>query len=214
LLAFAPVLGSIAPNAPYDARFDLNGDGRVNGSDFLKLAPFLSQTCVDAAPSGLGDNCPDDAINDMDNDGVCTGTTFAPPMTGGNDNCPAWFNPTQALPNWSVPAGDSDCDGFPDSVPLGPPSALSAELLMGTDPVTHCAATSDRNDEPNPDRWPVDFDDNQSVNGSDLLAFAPVFGAISPNPLYDARFDLNADGRIHGSDFLKLAPFMAHSCAP
>jgi hypothetical protein len=85
---------------------------------------------------------------------------------------------------------------------------------MGTDPTRHCASTPARNDEPVPDRWPVDFDDNQVANGSDLLMFAPVFGAISPNPPFNARFDLNNDGKINGSDFLVMAPFFGKTCAP
>src|SRR6202521_3622377 len=93
---------------------------------------------------------------DTDGDGIADAT----------DNCPDWSNPSQALPSWPIPAGDSDCDGFPDSVPSGAPNALNSETNMGTDPASHCAATPARNDEPPPDRWPVDFDDNQTANGS------------------------------------------------
>jgi lysophospholipase L1-like esterase len=115
---------------------------------------------------------------------------------------------------WTWPAGDTDCDGFPDSMPIDPPNAFSSEAGMGTDPTVECAADDTRNNEPGTDAWPVDFDDNQAVNGSDLLTFAPVFGGISPNPPFDARWDLNNDDRIHGSDFLKMAPFFGRHCAP
>jgi hypothetical protein len=129
------------------------------------------------------------------------------------DNCPNWFNPAQNLPAWPVPSGDSDCDGFPDSVAIPPLNALAAETSMGTDPTRHCAADTIRNNEPGPAAWPVDFDDNQAADGSDLLMFAPVLGAIAPDPAYNARFDLNNDGRINGSDLLKFAPFFGKHCA-
>jgi hypothetical protein len=144
------------------------------------------------------------SCTDTDGDGVCD--QF--------DNCPNWANPAQNLPAWPVPAGDSDCDGFPDSVAIGPPNALASEAFMGTDPARHCAATPARNDEPGPAAWPVDFDDNQLANGQDLLMFAPVFGSIGPNPPYDPRFDLNGDGRINGQDLLKFAPFFGKRCSP
>lgn len=146
----------------------------------------LGQTPVDADTDGVGLAC---------------------------DNCPNWSNLSQALPNWPVPNGDSDCDGFPDSVAIGPPDSLAAEAGMGTDAASHCAADSTSNNEGLPDRWPVDFDDNQLANGSDLLTFATVFGGIAPSAPYDARWDLNADGRVSGSDFLKLAPFFGKTCA-
>ena len=85
---------------------------------------------------------------------------------------------------------------------------------MGTDPASHCASTPARNDEPLPDRWPVDFDDNQLVNGQDLGTFAPHFGVITPSdPRYNARWDLNQDGKINGQDLGKLAPFIFKHCA-
>lgn len=149
---------------------------------------------------------------------VSVGSVCGPDSDGDGlpdsvDNCPSWANPSQVLPNWAVPSGDSDCDGFPDTIPVASPNALSSEASMGTDPARHCAADNTRNNEASPDAWPVDFDDNQAANGSDLLMFAPVFGAISPNPLYSTRFDLNSDGRINGSDILKFAPFFGKHCA-
>jgi hypothetical protein len=46
LLTFAPLFGSVSPNAPYNARWDLNNDGRINGSDLLKFAPFFGKHCA------------------------------------------------------------------------------------------------------------------------------------------------------------------------
>jgi hypothetical protein len=36
----------ISPNEPYDARWDLSGDDRINGSDLLKVAPFIGKKCA------------------------------------------------------------------------------------------------------------------------------------------------------------------------
>ncbi len=102
------------------------------------------------------------------------------PTPSPTPNCP------HGMPSWGVPPGDTDCDGFPDSVPVGP---LAAETFMGTDPARQCSSTPAKNDEPLPDAWPVDFDDNQRVNGNDFLVFAPVYGGIAPDPRYKARFD-------------------------
>jgi len=39
---FVPVFGSIGPNPPYNARFDLSGDD----IDLLKMAPFFFKHCA------------------------------------------------------------------------------------------------------------------------------------------------------------------------
>jgi hypothetical protein len=100
--------------------------------------------------------------------------------------------------------GDSDCDGF----------TTAAEQSMVTDPLQHCPATPQANDEDPPDVWPADFNDDQIVTGSDILKFSPVFGSHTPGPPYSVRFDFSGDGIITGSDILKLSPFFGKSCTP
>src|ERR1700674_4391578 len=156
--SFAHPCGAARANSVDYGIADLNGGGNQPRNNGGSQGPLTNDIDGDGIPNA-SDNCPSVANADQadaDGDGV------------GNvcDNCPNWPNPSQALPNWTVPAGDTDCDGFPDSVPIGAPNALNSETNMGTDPSRHCAATPARNDEPPPDAWPVDFDDNQTANGS------------------------------------------------
>jgi hypothetical protein len=133
-----------------------------------------------------------------------------------SDNCPNWANPAQNLPPWPLPAGDADCDGFPDTVAT---ALKAAETTIGTDPVKHCDPQPGVNDDPPPDAWPPDFNDNQLVNGSDWVSFNPRFGARSDGTPgqggfpYNIRWDLNANGLINGADMLQLNPFMFQRCA-
>lgn len=113
--------------------------------------------------------------------------------------------------HWSVPAGDSDCDGYPDSISVG---VRGAEALIGTDPAAKCAATSAPDDEPLPDAWPVDFDDNQVVTLSDVTRLASVFGSSAPGPPYLPRLDMNADGKITLVDVTNFVPLFGKHCAP
>jgi hypothetical protein len=128
-----------------------------------------------------------------------------------SDNCPYWPNPTQSLPPWPVPANDPDCDGF----------ASADEEAIGTDAADPCANTSDPNDESD-DRWPLDFDDSQTVDVSDLLgvgqSFKNSFGASDPDPGYHRRYDLNKDGTIDVLDLLgvpvSFKSMFGLSCTP
>jgi lysophospholipase L1-like esterase len=117
---------------------------------------------------------------------------------------------TCRIGGWSWPGGDSDCDGFPDSVAAG---GHASESFLGTDPTRQCAATPIANDEAGPDAWPFDFNDDQKANLSDILHYLPVFNTQSPGPPYAARYDLNGDGHINLSDILQFLPVFNQSCA-
>jgi hypothetical protein len=105
---------------------------------------------------------------------------------------------------WPTPAGDDDCDGF----------TTTAENFVGTDPNIACAATPIPNDEPPPDKWPVDFNNDQKANLSDVLTYSPVFNTTGPGLPYKVRFDLNGDNHINLSDVLKFSPFFNQTCSP
>ena len=119
---------------------------------------------------------------------------------------------------WSWPGGDSDCDGFPDSVAAA--MGYAPESFIGTDATKACAATPAVNDEPLPDAWPMDFNNDQKVNTSDVLHYTPVFNTTQGGPpglgggSYAVRYDLNGDGKINTSDILHFTPFFNKSCTP
>jgi hypothetical protein len=119
-----------------------------------------------------------------------------------NDNCPDWPNPSQALPPWTIPNDDSDCDGF----------SRVRESFTGTLPRDRCMNTPGIGDEDPPDAWPPDFNDNQLVNGADWLTFNNKFGSSPPGPPYAVRWDLNMNGIINGADMLHLNQFMSKRC--
>ena len=95
---------------------------------------------------------------------------------------------------------DTDADQFDDS----------REVYMGTLPLVKCPGTATAGDE-DPDAWPVDFDDNRTVDISDVLALKPVFGASVPS--VSARFDLTGGGSIDISDVLALKPLFGSTCS-
>jgi hypothetical protein len=193
---------SLTPGSPSAPAFlGPAGIFRVGGSALMPTVP------VPPAAMGLLPTDNIDGIichsNDADSEGI-------PDFL---DNCPEWPNPTQTLPLWSVPTGDSDCDGFPDAVTVLP---RGRENFIGTDAADQCPTDAIANNEL-VDAWPPDINDNGTVNLSDVVAFAPWFNQIGPNPpnpLYNARFDLNASGSVNLSDVLAIGPFFNKSCTP
>jgi hypothetical protein len=88
------------------------------------------------------------------------------------DNCPAWPNPTQALPPWTVPVNDSDCDGFTAAV----------ENAAGTDANSHCGAGA----------WPPDINNDTYVDViGDISSVGGGFGESVPPA--SARYDIAPD---------------------
>lgn len=121
------------------------------------------------------------------------------------DNCPAWPNARQGLPSWSVPAGDSDCDGFPDTVSV---PGRGRESFMETDAADQCPDGSTDN------AWPPDVNNSRAANLTDVVLFGPTFNKAPPNAAYNKRFDLNASGSVNLSDIVAIGPFFNKSCTP
>lgn len=118
----------------------------------------------------------------------------------GADNCPLWPNPTQMLPPWTVPPGDTDCDGF----------TSGAETTITTDPGDACGFSA--GGVTPSETWPPDLVPTNSVNVSDVLALKPVFGTAVPPT--SQRLDVTPSGGINVSDVLALKPFFGKSCTP
>jgi uncharacterized protein YkwD len=117
---------------------------------------------------------------------------------------------SKGTPPWQVPAGDSDCDGFADTEV----TYQAAESFIGTNPNQACSDTPGADDETGADAWPVDFNDDQHVNGQDLARFGTVYNTRSTSPLYSPRFDLNEDGMINGRDIGRFYDFYNRGCTP
>ncbi len=150
-----------------------------------------------------------DACEDNDVDGLLNSA----------DNCPDWANPTQTLPNWTMPSGDTDCDGYHATAVFTP---RASEATIGTLGNKHCATTGTANDEPlSTEAWPPDFNDNQLVNGADILSFNAALGHPTSDPnvvilgvsIPLTRFDLNGSGFVSGADILQLNAFFSKRCA-
>lgn len=133
------------------------------------------------------------------------------------DNCPDWANPPQNVPSWTMSAGDTDCDGYHQTAVFG---VRAPEQSIGTVPSQHCAATAAASDEPLPDAWPPDFNDNQLVNGADWLHYINAFGQPTTNSPVNVggtlipltRFDLNDSELVNGPDMLQLNVFFGKRC--
>ena len=105
----------------------------------------------------------------------------------------------QNWPPWSVPTGDSDCDG----------TSSADEILIGTDPTEACPLTAGDHDA-----WPADFDMNRTINTVDVFFVLPPYYGTTVPPT-DVRRDLVPDGVINTLDVFKvLPPFYGSACSP
>ena len=117
-------------------------------------------------------------------------------VVNGADNCPAWPNPTQALPPWSIPANDPDCDGFSTTV----------ENSAGTGPTSHCGV----------DAWPADINNDGFVDViGDISRMTGQFGnSVPPAP---ARYDIAPDPPDHFidviGDIVRLTGLFGQRCS-
>jgi formylglycine-generating enzyme required for sulfatase activity len=115
--------GDVCDVCPNDALNDADNDGicvgagfnapKIGGNDNCPTVSNTNQANADADAAGdVCDGCPNDALNDQDNDGICVGAGFNPPKTGGNDNCPVVANTNQA--NADADASGDVCDVCPN----------------------------------------------------------------------------------------------------
>ncbi len=158
---------------------------------------------VDTSLPDTNSNGTINACEDNDGDG----------LRNSADNCPNWANPTQTLPTWSVPAGDPDCDGFPDTVTT---AGRGRENFMETDAADGCADTTAPNDEtaPGVSPWPPDFNDTRTTNLSDISLMSPSYNKSLGQAGYNPRVDVNASSVVNLSDVSLMSPFYNRTCTP
>jgi hypothetical protein len=86
------------------------------------------------------------------------------------------------------------------------------ELWVRTNPLDPCANTTTANDEED-DKWPPDFNDNRTVNSTDVLAgFYGKLNYCEGQQGYYQRSDLNADTCVDQDDVDILLEFTATTC--
>lgn len=88
---------------------------------------------------------------------------------------------------------DADQDGFSDT----------QEAFMGTNINSACPTSSTDN------AWPVDTNNNKSVNGGDVSTLVPY---ISGGIQYNKRYDLNQDNRIDQRDVSVIQARFLETC--
>jgi len=195
---------------------DLNHNGVQNGAEAALTTDDVMPALVWEDSDGVldTDGCHDSPGDDFDGDGLSDDnevfihlTNAGHPDTDldtvidGSDNCPNWINTAQTLPAWTVPALDSDCDGF----------NKTREQHVGTDPTKHCNATSTLNDEA--DHWPTDFNDSRFTNLADVSSFNPTYNKLQGDRGYSQRHDLNASNGVTLSDVSLMNAFYNQPCS-
>jgi hypothetical protein len=168
---------------------DADGDGIVDGSDNCPTTPNAGQ--ADADGDGVLadiDNCPTVSNASQANaDGDAFGDAC--------DSCPTYAAP------WVVPPGDPDCDGF----------TTTEETFMTTLPLVRCSATT--SPDHSPDEWPVDFNNDQAANLTDIFLIVEHLNTFDTDPGSSPRFDLSTDGAINLTDIFLVVGFLNMSCA-
>ena len=82
------------------------------------------------------------------------------------------------------------------------PAVSTADELLSSDVKANSHGT----------QCPGDFDNNGTVNLTDFLAFAKVFGARSGDVNFDGRMDMDGSGAIDLMDFLSFARVFGTTC--
>jgi len=99
--------------------------------------------------------------------------------------------------------GDDDGDGFHSR----------SEVVIGTDPLDACANTIQPNDEPLPDAWPPDMNDDTYVDIADIVFLTVRFGKSVPPE--SARFNIAPDppdGFVDITDIARMTGLFGRQC--
>jgi len=77
-----------------------------------------------------------------------------------------------------------------------------------------CADTPGPDNDPLPDAWPFDFNDDKAATLADVLRYIGKVNTSPPNPAYNKRFDFNASSSITLSDVLQYIGVVNKTCTP
>ena len=204
-----------------DACEDPDGDGIPDAMDNCPTVMNVNQADTDGdGPGDACDNCPTTSGAQTNTDGDAQGDVCDPDddndgLADAADNCRLVMNPGQQdadgdgagdacdpSPNgcpfvpWATPPTDADCDGF----------TTEREEFLGTDPLGPCPANNTANNEPPPDTWPMDFNDDGRASTIDIGTYVPRLNTQAPGPPYAVRWDLDENGRINVVDVGKFVP--------
>jgi hypothetical protein len=204
---------------------DLNHNGIRDGAEAVLTTDDVMPALVWEDSDGVldTDGCHDSPGDDFDGDGLTDNSevfthltnaaipdTDADGVIDGPDNCRLWPNPAQALPPNYLPlvgsGPDSDCDRFTNS----------RETYLTTDATKHCAASTTANNEPPPDLWPLDMNDDRRANTVDVGAYVGKIGLDNTEVGWTARLDLNqsANGIINTADVGFYVGRLGNVCSP
>jgi len=202
---------------------DANDDGTVDGMNVHEDNILISKDSV-----AITDRCRFEAGCDTDANTftftVSSLSVFVPAAPADSDGDGFFDNFDGEVDNcqttatdWFVNPGDTDCDGFADTITY---SQRASETFVGTDPNDSCADTATLNDERGPafgeplSPWVTDTNDDGKTTLGDVLGVGPYFNSANPDSNYWARFDWNGDGKVGLSDMLAVSPFFNKVCVP
>ena len=161
-----------------------NGPSSCTGVDNCWRTNNVAQT--DADSDGKGNACDPEGPS-PNTDGV-----------GGTDDCTDGVDndgdgQADAADPLCGQTGDTDNDFFSDGL----------ELFLGTVHTDPCANTATPSDEPLPDSWPPDRNDDQDTNTIDMGTLVAFTGNSAASP-YAVRVDLVPDGVAGMVDILVI----------
>lgn len=194
---------------PLDALNDQDADGICAGGEHNPPKTGHGDNCPTVANAdqantdgdGFGnvcDPCPDDFLNDLDNDGICAGPTHRAPKTGHGDNCPTLANASQT-------DGDQDgrgnvCD---NCLSVANPTQADADGDGRGDACDNCPTVSNPTQPDSDGDGDGDACDNCATlaNANQANADGDSMGDVCDVCPGDALNDSDADGRCGGAGF-------------
>ena len=95
---------------------------------------------------------------------------------------------------------------------------VTTSVTLGTDTTKSCAQTAAPGDEQPLDNWPMDFNDDQTSDLTDIFKIVPGLNLYVDQPpssggITTGRMDLSGDGAVDLTDIFKIVPALNTNCA-